>query len=211
VLIVKQDGDQATEGEKGGRRVRADALRNLGTVVQAAREVFARSGIDAPMREIAEQASVGVGTIYRHFPQRADLIAAVFRREVDACAADAAVLLERLSPGEALDRWMQRYVDFIVAKRGLASSLYSGGSAYEALPAYFDKHLEPALQGLLDAAVATGEVRADARPHDLLRAVANLCRAGSNDDPVQARLLVSLLVDGLRYRASRSGAPSRPE
>lgn len=202
MMVAAQSEDQVVTGERDDRRVRADARRNIGTVVQAAREVFASSGIDAPMREIAEKAGVGVGTIYRHFPQRADLIAAVFRHEVDACAAEAAALLERFEPGEALDRWMQRYVDFIVAKRGLASSLYSGGPAYEALPAYFDKHLEPALQGLLDAAVAARDVRADARPHDLLRAVANLCRAGSNDDPAQARLLVSLLVDGLRYRAS---------
>lgn len=185
------------------RRLRADARRNIDTVVQAAREVFAASGVDAAMREIAERAGVGVGTIYRHFPQRANLIAAVFRHEVDACAADAASLLQQYAPGKALDRWMQRYVDFIVAKRGLASSLYSGGTAYEGLPAYFDKHLEPALQTLLDAAVASGEIRADARPNDLLRAVANLCRSSSNDDPAQARLLVALLVDGLRYRVGK--------
>ena len=202
---MAQDEGFAAEGGTGGRRVRADARRNIGTVVQAAREVFASSGVDAPMREIAEKAGVGVGTIYRHFPQRADLIAAVFRHEVDACAADAAALLDRFGPGEALDRWMQRYVDFIVAKRGLASSLYSGEPAYAALPAYFDEHLEPALQGLLDAAVAVGDVRADARSHDLLRAVAHLCRAGNDEDPAQARLLVSLLVDGLRYRAVSSG------
>jgi AcrR family transcriptional regulator len=185
------------------RRLRADARRNIDTVVQAARKVFVASGVDAAMRQIAEKAGVGVGTIYRHFPQRADLIAAVFRHEVDACAADAAALLQQYSPGEALDRWMQRYVDFIVAKRGLASSLYSGGAAYEGLPAYFDKHLEPALQTLLDAAVASGEIRADARPNDLLRAVANLCRPSGNDDPAQARLLVALLVDGLRYRVGK--------
>ncbi|WP_337190397.1 helix-turn-helix domain-containing protein [Altericroceibacterium endophyticum] len=183
------------------RPLRADARRNIDIVVDAAREVFAESGVDAPMRVIAKKAGVGVGTIYRHFPQRADLIAAVFRHEVDSCAAQAASLLQHYPPGEALDHWMQRYVDFIVAKRGLASSLYSGGSAYEGLPAYFDKHLEPALQTLLDAAVATGEIRDDARPYDLLRAVANLCRPSSDDDPAQARFLVGLLVDGLRYRA----------
>lgn len=184
------------------RKQRADARRNLGAVMKAAQEVFAAGGVDAPMRDIAKQAGVGVGTIYRHFPHRADLIAAVFRHEVDACAADAEALLERHAPGEALDRWMQRYVDFIVAKRGLASSLYSGSAAYEGLPAYFDEHLEPALQTLLDAAVAAGEIRADARPYDLLRAVANLCRPSGEDDPARVRSLVSLLVDGLRYRAS---------
>jgi AcrR family transcriptional regulator len=190
-----------------GRPARADARRNIDTVVQAARVVFGSSGVDAPMRAIAEEAGVGVGTIYRHFPQRADLIAAVFRHEVDACAADAASLLERHTPGEALDRWMQRYVSFIVAKRGLASSLYSGGAAYQSLPAYFDMHLEPALQTLLDAAVEAGELRADARPRDLLRAVANLCRPSMGDDPAHAPLLVALLVDGLRYRAGRETRP----
>jgi AcrR family transcriptional regulator len=149
--------------------LRADAKRNLNQLVQTAKNVFASSGVDVPMREIAEKAGVGVGTIYRHFPQRADLIAAVFRHEVDACADAASLLLGKHTPGEALDRWMQRYVDFIVAKRGLAAALHAGGPAFETLPAYFDSRLEPALQSLLDAAVAVGELRADARPHDLLR------------------------------------------
>lgn len=184
-----------------GRRPRADALRNIDTVVQAARDAFAELGVDAPMRHIAQKAGVGVGTIYRHFPQRADLIAAVFRHEVDACADAAAVFLQQHRPGEALDRWMQRYVDFIVAKRGLAASLYAGGAAFESLPAYFDSRFEPALQSLLDAAVHAGELQAGADPRDLLRAVASLCMPTSNGDPTSARRLVALLVDGLRYRA----------
>lgn len=183
------------------RTVRADALRNAGTVVKAAGEVFAASGVKAPMREIAEKAGVGVGTIYRHFPQRADLIAAVFRHEVDACADAAQHLAEDHEPGDALDRWMQRYVDFIVAKRGLAAALYSGATTFETLPAYFDKRLEPALQGLLNTAIESGEIRGDVKPYDLLRAVASLCMPSSNGDPAPARRLVALLVDGLRYRA----------
>ncbi len=124
------------------------------------------------MREIADRA--GVGTIYRNFPQRSDLIAAVFRSEVDACAEAAADLARTYPPGEALDRWMQRYVDFIVAKRGLAAALHSGDPAFEALPAYFDSRFEPALRRLLDATVAAEEIRPDANPYDLLRAVASL-------------------------------------
>ena len=186
------------------RRVRADARRNIDTLLQTAKSVFATSGVDAPMREIAEQAGVGVGTIYRHFPQRADLVAAVFRHEVDACADAAALLAASHRPGEALDRWMQRYVDFIVAKRGLAAALHSGAAAFETLPAYFDKRLEPALQGLLDGAIAVGELRADADPHDLLRAVASLCMPSSDGDPAHARRLVALLIDGLRYRARQA-------
>lgn len=190
------------------KRVRADAQRNLETVVQAARAVFAASGVEAPMREIADKAGVGVGTIYRHFPHRADLIAAVFRHEVDACADAAEHLAGEFPPGDALGRWMQRYVDFIVAKRGLAAALYSGAPAFEPLPAYFDKRLEPALQGLLDAAIAAGEIRADVKPYDLLRAVASLCMPSSDGDPAPARRLVALLVDGLRYRAAREWVKS---
>jgi AcrR family transcriptional regulator len=188
------------------RPLRADAQRNLDTVLEAARAVFATSGVDAPMREIAQNAGVGVGTIYRHFPHRADLIAAVFRREVDDCADAAPRLAEAFEPGEALDRWMQRYVDFIVAKRGLAAALHSGAAAFEPLPAYFDKRLEPALRYLLDAAIAAGGLRAEVEPYDLLRAVASLCMPSSDGDPAQARRLVKLLVDGLRYRASKGSA-----
>ncbi|WP_452006878.1 TetR/AcrR family transcriptional regulator [Azospirillum largimobile] len=184
------------------RPMRADARRNLALVVETARDVFASAGVDAPMREIAEKAGVGVGTIYRHFPQRSDLIAAVFRHEVDACADAASDLLHQHQPGEALDRWMQRYVDFLIAKRGLASALYSGGPSFESLPAYFDSRFEPALQSLLNAAAASGEVSADARPHDLLRAAASLCAPSNKGDPTMARWLVALLIDGLRYRAS---------
>lgn len=184
------------------RPIRADARRNISTLLQTAKKVFATSGVDAPMWEIAKQAGVGVGTIYRHFPQRADLVAAVFRHEVDACADAANFLAAEHAPGEALDRWMQRYVDFIVAKRGLAAALHSGAAAFEMLPAYFDKRLEPALQGLLNGAIADGELRSDANPRDLLHAVASLCMPSSDGDPAPARRLVGLLIDGLRYRAT---------
>jgi len=195
-------------GERSSDRpLRADALRNIDTLVRAARDVFATSGVEAPMREIAEKADVGIGTIYRNFPQRSDLIAAVFRSEVDACADAANELSAAYPPGEALERWMQRYVDFIVAKRGLASALHSGDAAFEALPAYFDSRFEPALQSLLDAAAAAGEIRADAAPYDLLRAVAGLCLPSSDGNPSPARRLVALLIDGLRYRSPYTGPP----
>jgi AcrR family transcriptional regulator len=180
------------------RRVRADAQRNIDALLQSAMAVFATSGVDAPVREIAKKAGVGVGTVYRHFPQRSDLIEAVFRHEVDACADAAEALAAKYEPGEALARWMQRYVDFIAAKRGLAAALRSGNPAYETLPAYFEKRLNPALRTLLETATAAGEVRADVEPDDLLRAVASLSTV------VHARQMVALLVDGLRYRASPS-------
>jgi hypothetical protein len=104
---------------------------------------------------------------------------------------------------------MQRYVDFISAKRGLAAALHSGNPAYETLPAYFRKRLRPALQTLLDAAAAAGEVRAGVEPDDLTRAVASLCAPAHAGDPTHARRMVALLVDGLRYGASVSGLTSK--
>ena len=189
---------------RSSRRVRADAQRNIDALLQAAMAVFATSGVDAPVREIAEKAGVGIGTIYRHFPQRSDLIVAVFRREVDACADAAPALATENEPGEALARWMQRYVDFIAAKRGLATALHSGNPAYDSLPAYFQKRLQPALKTLLQAAGAAGEVRAGVKPSDLLRAVASLCAPAQDGDPSHPRRMVALLMDGLRYGASPS-------
>jgi AcrR family transcriptional regulator len=184
------------------RRMRADAQRKMNSLLQAAMEVFAKSGVDAPVREIAEKAGVGLGTVYRHFPQRSDLIVAVFQSRVDACAEAASVLAIKYEPGEALARWMQRFVDFIATKRGLAATLHSGDPAYSALPGYFNKRLLPALKTLLDTAVAAGVVRPGIEAEDLLRAVATLCHGPHGDEPVYARRMVALLVDGLRYGAS---------
>lgn len=195
--------DSAVPADGPDRRVRADARRNLDGLLQAAMEVFAASGVDAPVREIAKKAGVGVGTLYRHFPQRSDLIKAVFRREIDACADAAAALAREHAPGEALARWMQRYVDFISAKRGLAAALHSGDPAYETLPAYFDQRLRPALETLLDAAVAAGEIRSGIEATDLLPAVARLASSASDNGSDHARRMVALLVDGLRYGAKK--------
>jgi AcrR family transcriptional regulator len=186
------------------RRVRADAQRNLDTLLQSALAVFATSGVDAPVREIADHAGVGVGTLYRHFPQRADLIAAVFRREIDACADAAPILAAEHAPFEALANWMQRYAAFVATKRGLAKALHSGNPAFDSLPAYFDQRLRPALRTLLESAAAAGEVRADVDPKDLLRAVASLCISAYDDGPGHARRMVALLVDGLRHGTSPS-------
>jgi AcrR family transcriptional regulator len=180
------------------RRQRADAQRNVDALREAAKAVFATSGVDAPVREIAARAGVGLGTVYRHFPQRSDLVTAVFRHEVDACAAAAPALAAEHEPGEALARWLQRYTGFVATKRGLAAALHSGDPAFDALPGYFDQHLRPALESLLGAAAAAGEVRADVDPGDLLRAVANLCMAADSE---HARRMVALLIDGLRFGA----------
>jgi AcrR family transcriptional regulator len=202
---------QDKSGEQDGtkRRQRADAQRNVAALLQAAMAVFAKSGVDAPIREIAEQAGVGVGTLYRHFPQRSDLIGAVFRHEVDACADAAPVLAAEYEPEDALRRWVKRYVDFLAAKRGLAAALHSGDPAYAVLPDYFEKRLRPALQGLLDSAAAAGCIRSGADPGDLLWAVASLCSSTRGHDPTLCRRMIGLLLDGLRSGAgpAMGGAP----
>jgi AcrR family transcriptional regulator len=197
-------GDDATHEAPASRPVRADAQRNTDALLEAALAVFTTSGVDAPVREIAEKAGVGIGTFYRHFPQRSDLVAAVFRREIDACADAAPALAAEHKPGEALGRWMQRYAAFVAAKRGLAKALHSGDPAFDNLPGYFDQRLRPALRTLLGLAVAAGEVRRDIDADDLLSAVASLCMSPQNAGPGRAERMVALLVDGLRYGASRS-------
>ncbi|GDY32383.1 hypothetical protein GTS_40160 [Gandjariella thermophila] len=131
----------------------------------------------------------------------------MFRNEVDACAEAARVLAAEHAPGEALARWLRRYAGFIATKRGLAAALHSGDPAFDALPAYFDQHLRPALASLLESAAAAGEVRADVDPNELLHAVANLCRP-DDDRSGHAGRMVDVLIDGLRYGADARAAVS---
>ncbi|RYG38277.1 TetR/AcrR family transcriptional regulator [bacterium] len=195
------------ESEKSTPRpLRADAQRSRDALLEAALAVFATSGVDAPVREIAERAGVGVATLYRSFPQRADLIAAVFQREIDACADAAPILAAEHEPGEALTKWIERYLDFLATKRGLATALHSGDPAYETLPAYFSQRLEPALRGLLDAAGTAGTVRTDISAGDILFAVASLCAYAPRQGPDHAARMVALFIDGLRY----GGRPIHP-
>lgn len=196
------DQDKQSSPAAAARPVRADARRNVDALLKAAMAVFTTSGVDAPVREIAEKAGVGVATLYRHFPQRSDLIVAVFRHEVDACADAAAAIAAQYEPGEALARWMQRYVELVAAKRGLAAALSSGDPAFESLPKYFLGRIQPALQALLEAASEAGEVRGGIDARDLLLAVARLCSVDHHGGGQEhARRMVALLVDGLRYGA----------
>ncbi|WP_439619044.1 TetR/AcrR family transcriptional regulator [Shinella sp.] len=190
------DGDGADR-----KHLRADARRNIDDLLVAAMAVFSKSGVDAPVREIAKEAGVGVGTLYRHFPQRSDLIKEVFRREIDACTDAAATLSQDNAPFEALGKWMSRYVAFIAAKRGLAAALHSGDPAYEALPAYFEKKLRPALQGLLDRAVDAGEIRDGLKPNELLRAVASLSNPAPDVGTDFTDNMMRLMLDGMRRGA----------
>lgn len=186
------------------RPLRADAQRNIDSLLDAAKSAFGTSGVDAPAKEVADLAGVGVGTLYRHFPKRSDLVKAVFQHEVDACADAAPALAGKHEPVVALEKWLHRYTEFLETKRGLASALHSGDPAFDALPDYFMGRLGPALGSLVDAAVAAGEIRAVASPKDLLYAVSKLCLPMHDDEPNHGRRMIDLLVDGLQHGAGQT-------
>ncbi|WAL65400.1 TetR/AcrR family transcriptional regulator [Amycolatopsis cynarae] len=181
------------------RPKRADARRNEKTLLDAAASVFVESGVDAPVRDIAAKAGVGMGTIYRHFPTRADLIIAVYRHQVEACAEAGPALLESsASPYAALKSWIDLFVDFLVTKHGLAGVLRSDNAGFDALHAYFLDRLVPVCAQLLEAAADAGEIRSDLKAIELMRGVGNLCIGADTDPRYEPRRLVEVLIAGLR-------------
>ena len=187
------------------RRRRADAQRNLDALLDAAKAVFATSGVDAPAKEITDRAGVGVGTLYRHFPQRSDLVLAVLKQEIDACTDAGPALSAANRPGAALAQWIQRYTELVATKAGLASALQSADAAHEAMRAHFYSRMAPVLETLMEAARATGEIRADVTATDVLHAVPLLCRPVPGEDPGYGLRLAGIFVDGLRPETRRTG------
>ncbi|GAA4679761.1 TetR/AcrR family transcriptional regulator [Streptomyces chumphonensis] len=188
-------------GESAGRAApsgRKDARRNRETLLDAAATVFVTSGVDAPVRDIAAKAGVGLGTIYRHFPTRADLVIGVYRHQVDACADAGPALLATGSPYTALGQWIDLFVDFLVTKHGLAAVMRPDNADFEALHTYFLDRLLPVCTELLDAAAVTGEIRPDIDAYELMRGVGNLCIGAESDTRYDARRMAGLLVAGLR-------------
>ncbi len=194
VKKIKQQHDQDTDH----RFLRSDARRNLDSLLNAAMAVFETSGVNAPMKEIAGMAGVGVGTVYRHFPQRSDLIVAVLAQQIDACADAAKVFASEYSPSEALSTmdaalhrpcrkktWLRRvrYIPVIQPIPGLAP--------------YFFKRMEPALDALLANASSAKVIRAGVPAGDLLKAVVRLCHGPQGEEPAYARSMIQMLLKGM--------------
>ncbi|MFF1513093.1 TetR/AcrR family transcriptional regulator [Streptomyces sp. NPDC058305] len=191
--------DSDESAGRAPRAKRADARRNQESLLDAAAAIFAESGVEAPVRDVAARAGVGTATIYRHFPTRADLIIAVYRHQVEACAAAGPALLAAgPSPYAALTRWIDLFVDFLVTKHGLAAVLQPDNTAFDGLHTYFLDRLLPVCTQLLDAAADSGEIRPDLKAYELMRGVGNLCIGAGNDPRYDARRLVTLLIAGLR-------------
>ncbi|MFI1395932.1 TetR/AcrR family transcriptional regulator [Streptomyces sp. NPDC020681] len=190
---------ESPAGEPPARSKRADAQRNRQTVLTAAAEVFVTSGVDAPIRQIAARAGVGMATIYRHFPTRADLVTAVYRHQIEACAeAGPKLLASADSPLDALRQWIDLFVDFLVTKHGLADALQSDSDRFAALHTYFLDRLMPVCAQLLDAAVDAGDIRPGMQPYELMRGIGNLCIGRDSDPRYDPRRLIALLLKGLQ-------------
>jgi len=180
-------------------RRRRDVERNERTILDAAAAVFAASGVGAPVREVATAAGVGVGTLYRHFPTRSDLVVAVYRHQIEALVdAGPALLGSEPTPFAALLRWVHQFVDFLGTKHGLARVWEGDADGFTALHTLFVDELVPVLGRLLDAARASGEVAAPTPPYQLLRAVGDLVAWSPQDPDYDVRTIVTLLVTGLR-------------
>jgi AcrR family transcriptional regulator len=184
---------------KTARKPRTDALRNRERILEVAKAAFTRQGANASLEEIAKQAGVGAGTLYRHFPTRDVLIEGVYRNEVEKLAAAAARFAETMSPIEALRAWMLLLVDYIAAKHIIAPALNSIGGGPSRLYEGSRSTIHDSIDGLVKLAKKSGDLRKDLDAFDLLRALIGASHVGSGADWQQsARRLVDILIAGSR-------------
>ena len=187
---------------QGERPLRADAQRNKDKLLTTAMAAFAERGTEASLEDIARQAGVGIGTLYRHFPTRDALMEAVYRHQVEVLCDAADDLVATQDADAALEAWMERFVEHVATKRGMAMALKSVIGKDSELFAYCHGRIRGSVEMLLANAVDAGAIRSDVEAADLLKALSGICLV--SDQPgwqEQARRLVNLLHDGLRYRA----------
>ena len=181
------------------RKPRADSTRNRQRLVDAAKAGFAEVGLQVSLEDVARRAGVGIGTLYRHFPTRDDMVEAVYRREVEQLAEAVPTLVETLPAGEALHRWMHLFVDYIATKRLIAPSLAAVANRAPTLYASSSELISQAMATLVRRAIAAGDVRKDIDPSDLLRALIGVSYGNPNEGwEASARRLIDILMDGLR-------------
>jgi AcrR family transcriptional regulator len=188
--------------EQPGRGLRADARQNREKLLAAAAELFATSGVEVSLQAVADRAGVGIGTLYRHFPTRNALVEATYRNEVERLCEAAGELQHTRPPEAALAEWMDRFVTYVAAKRGMADALQSITASNSELYPRSRKQLLEAITSLLGNAAASGAVRADVEPEDVLRAMNAVWLVTDEPDwQERAHRLLRLLMDGLRYGA----------
>jgi AcrR family transcriptional regulator len=184
---------------KTARKPRADAQRNRERILEVAKQVFTRRGAEASMDDIAKRAKIGPGTLYRHFPTRDDLLAAVYISEVEKLAEAQRKFSAELPPVEALRAWMLVFIDYIAAKKIIAPALNAMAGGPSRVFQQTNRLMEEAANALASRAVASRDLRPDVDPMDMLRAIYGVSSAGSTDDwPAKARRFVDILIQGSR-------------
>jgi AcrR family transcriptional regulator len=186
--------DQVARGE---RPMRADARRNYDRLVEVAREAFNEHGVEASLDDIAKRAGVGPGTLYRHFPNREALLAAVYRDDVETRAGLAVTLAAELSVEEALTTWLRRQVTDLKFKHGLGAAIKTMLAADSETFVFCRNTLREAVSRLLVPAQQAGIIRGDVEPAEVIRLVHGVAVA-SESAPDQAERLLSIVLDGLR-------------
>lgn len=181
------------------RKPRADAQRNRERILEVAKQEFTRSGADASLEEIAKQAGVGPGTLYRHFPAREELLVAVYRSEIERLAAAERTFANTLPPVEALRAWLLLFIDAVETKHIIAPVLNTlVGDPKKVFEPFHDR-IHEALRALVKRAIKSGDIRRDLDPIDLLRAIVGVANVATSPDWQQsARRLVEILILGAR-------------
>ena len=198
--------DRETRRRPSGfaRKPRADGRRNRERLIETAKAAFTKVGADVSLDEIARRAGVGIGTLYRHFPTRAAIVEAVYRREVQQLAGGATLCSPTMKPGEALHQWMRLFVDYIATKKVIASALASIVGGTTDLYASSGAQITEAMALLVARAASAGDIRADVDPNDLLRALVGFTYGATGPGwQASALRLIDILTDGLRLRAGK--------
>ena len=187
--------------EPRARKPRADSLRNRDLLLTAAKTAFTALGAEVPLEEVARRAGVGIGTLYRHFPTREALIAAVYAREIGQLAASADALLAERSAGEALEAWLNLLIDYMATKRVVAPALRADPGEGSKLYANSGATILPTLERLTEAARAANDIRPDIGFEDILRMMSGLSIGYEQPGwDAGARRLLSVMMAGLRAK-----------
>jgi AcrR family transcriptional regulator len=190
---------KTSAAQKASRKPRADAQRNRVRILEVAKQVFTRRGAAASMDEIAKRAKIGPGTLYRHFPTRDDLLAAVYFSEVEKLAESQRKFSAELPPIEALRAWLSVFIDYIAAKKIIAPALNAMAGGPSQVYQQTTRVMEEAANALARRAVASGDLRPDVDPMDLLRAIYGVSIVGAADDSSErARRFIDVLIQGSR-------------
>jgi AcrR family transcriptional regulator len=188
---------ERVEEEEAARPMRADAKRNYERLVAAARTVFAQEGGGASMESIAKEAGVGVGTLYRHFPKRIDVVEAVYREDVDELNSVARSAVAELEPWPALVAWLEAFVRYAAGKKRFLNELHEAFEENPDLQSASRERIVGALSIVLARAQEAGEVRTDVDAADLMQLLGSMCMSATLTPDQSARLLM-MIEDGLR-------------